>query len=172
MTHEHTLVIGKPVRVPLPGGDGEKLFAVLDAARTPDLPRRLSLHGAEHRSLFLGPGAEVLSDMAPYLVRLEPQTALARWVADEGASDSWGFFFTSEANLETLARHLAGFLLVTDEEGSELFFRFFDPRVLLPFLASCTPDEQRAFMGPMEALWAEDAEGKLVRWTCPQGSEP
>ena len=144
------------------------LFALIDAARTPDLPRRLSLYGAEHRSLFLGPGAEALSDVAPFLVRLEPESDLARWVADEGAGDHWGIFFTSEADLDTLTTHLAGFLVVTDEEGSELYFRFFDPRVLLPFLASCTPDEQRVFMGPMEALWAEDAEGKLVRRTCQQ----
>lgn len=152
--------------------EDQPILAVLDAARTPDLSRRLSLHGVEHRSLFLGPGSEVISDMAPYLVRLSPESEFARWVADEGAGDFWGFFFIATADLDTLASHLASFLVVTDEEGSELFFRFYDPRVLLPFLASCTPEEQQAFMGPMEALWAEAADGKLVRWICPQGREP
>lgn len=56
------------------------------------------------------------------------------------------------------------FLFVKDEDGKELYFRFYDPRILRLYLPTCTKTETAAFFGPVLRflIESEDARSLLV----------
>jgi hypothetical protein len=51
--------------------------------------------------------------------------------------------------MEELRRHFRGFLRVRDESGRRLIFRYYDPRVLRPYLPTCWPKELETVFGPL-----------------------
>jgi Domain of unknown function (DUF4123) len=134
---------------------GESLYAILDGARTFDIPFRLRSANVAHDSLYEGRSKEVLWHVAPYLVYGAQDAAFFHWVLEQGWGDSWGIFLTSQASLEDLHRHFRHFLLVKTEDDRELFFRFYDPRVLRVFLPTCAPEGAMAFFGPVSCYLME-----------------
>jgi hypothetical protein len=145
---------------------GESLYAILDAARTVDIPFRLRSAGVEHDCLYRGRSAEVLWHVAPYLVRCERDTEWIHWLLEEGWGDSWGIYLTSAVGLEGLCEHLRQFLLVRTEEDQELYFRFYDPRVLRAFLPTCSPEETKRLFGPVSCYLMEAEQPEtLLKFT-------
>jgi len=140
----------------------QHLFAVLDSAREPGIPVELRRKGAEFSSLYRGEPEESLSSVAPYLARVDPQCELMRWLLTNGWGNSWGIFLVSSTSLETLRQHFRRFLLVRDVAGKELYFRFYDPRVLRTFLPTCTGAEIRRFFGPVGIYLMEAENGEAV----------
>src|SRR5215471_10933535 len=140
----------------------QHLFAVLDSAREPCIPVELRRKGAEFSSLYRGEPEESLSSVAPYLARVDPQCELMRWLLTNGWGNSWGIFLVSSASLEALRRHFRRFLLVRDGAGNELYFRFYDPRVLRTFLPTCTGAETKRFFGPVGIYLTEAENGEAV----------
>jgi len=59
--------------------------------------------------------------------------------------------------------HFKKFLRVRTEDGRELAFRYYDPRVLNIHLPTCTADEFYTLLGPLTALVAEQAGGGSLR---------
>ena len=45
--------------------------------------------------------------------------------------------------------------MVKGADRKKYYFRFYDPRVLQAFLPACTPQEARAFFGPIDRFYAE-----------------
>ena len=66
--------------------DFQPLYALLDAARGPDVYREMILLKAEHKSLFRGQHGRNLTLFAPYLVRLPPRSRLLKLLV----SQAWG----------------------------------------------------------------------------------
>src|SRR5262245_1214839 len=113
-------------------------YGLLDAARTPELPGEAVTAGIKVRSLYAGEMGEALSDVAPYLVALPIQSSYFAKLA-ENWPDYHFVLFQSQATFDALHRHLRKFLLVKDERGKLLRFRYYDARVMRPFLPACTP---------------------------------
>jgi hypothetical protein len=91
---------------------------------------------------------------------------MLEWILDNGWGDSWGIFMTSSDSLENLRRHFRHFLLVQDEDGKELYFRFYDPRVLRVYLLTCTVEEARQFFGPVDSFLVENEDAQeLLRFS-------
>ena len=63
--------------------------------------------------------------------------------------------FYSEHNFEDCWKHFRKFLIVKTEDGKELYFRFYDPRVLKIFLPTCEKDQMIEFFGPIERFIVE-----------------
>jgi pSer/pThr/pTyr-binding forkhead associated (FHA) protein len=126
------------------------LFALVDAARSPDLLGLLRQHSEIFYSLYDGPAGEKLDDVAPYLVQLHAQSPLTQALAIEQWGNSWGMFVWAMADFKTLRRHFRRFLMVEDARGKEMYFRFYDPRVLRVFLPTCTAQEAQDFFGPVK----------------------
>jgi hypothetical protein len=132
----------------------EPLFLLLDAARDPAIFQMIAASGDESQCLYEGASAVDLARYAPYLVRLAfPSRTLEKLVRD-GWGKSWGVLITATASLPELRRHFRKFLLV-DAEGRDLYFRFYDPRVLREFLESWTPGELEEFYGPVQRFFLE-----------------
>src|SRR5215211_2202012 len=109
-------------------------YILLDAARMDedmDTAQELNPH---FDSLYRGGSKETLAEVAPYLFSFEKDTEFSQWYLENGWGDSWGILFSSKASFEECHKHFRKFLLVKNEKGDELYFRFYDPRVLKIFL--------------------------------------
>jgi pSer/pThr/pTyr-binding forkhead associated (FHA) protein len=144
----------------------QPLYAILDAARDLKALQILRNSNQPYQSLYEGVKGQVLAEFAPYLVELSSNPTLAETLLREGWGKSWGIFLTTSGGFKETRRHFRHFLLVKTEEGRELYFRFYDPRVLRVFLPTCTPQEIDEFFGQISCYLTEDEEAtNLVRFT-------
>jgi hypothetical protein len=151
----------------------EPLFAVLDAARDPVILALLRSCKEEHQSLYEGPKGEQLGACAPYLVRLDPQGSFLETLVQDGWGKSWGVFLTSPQPFKEVRKHLRRFLEVKLPDAKEVYFRYYDPRVLRVYLPTCTRDEWRAFAGPITSYFVEgDKPEVLLRFIASGASQP
>lgn len=125
---------------PLFGEGDEAAYALLDAACLVGLPQILEASGLPHCCLFKGAAREALAEVAPWLVALTPDSALAREMFTTGKS-IWAtgtrhpaIFLRTTASLDSLSRHLRRFVRLKDEAGHWSFFRFWDSAVLGGYL--------------------------------------
>lgn len=124
-------------------GGRPQLFALLDAARDRGVTAALKRGGERYASLFSGEHGGPLATHAPYLVELPPGSRLTGTLVTEAWGRSWGIFFTSDAPFEEVVASLQHLLFVHDDEGRQLYFRFYDPRVLRAFLPLTTVTQAR-----------------------------
>jgi len=144
---------------------GERIFAVIDAARAYELAtaaRERSDRTRWHGTLMAGPLARYLEHVAPHLVEIDPKTDfLEAWADHLGRSA--GTLWISEASAEQMRAHLRKLFVVSDEAGTEYSFRFYDPRVLRAFLPTCRDEQAPELFGPARLLLVEaDARALLV----------
>jgi len=144
-------------------GEQGRVFAIVDATDTPSVPGRARALGEGRAvSLYRGRAEEDLFAIAPYLVQLDWPTL--EWITGALWPEPWGVFVVADVPLEVLRSHFRRFLVVDGPEGESWYFRFYDPRVLPRYLASCTPDELTAFYGPVTAYGTTDLETYGVKW--------
>jgi pSer/pThr/pTyr-binding forkhead associated (FHA) protein len=144
----------------------QPLFAILDAARDPKVLEVLRNCDQPYQSLYEGVKGEVLAEFAPYLVEVSPKSTLIETLVGEAWGNSWGIFLTSTIGFKETRRHFRHFLLVQTEDGRELYFRFYDPRVLRVFLSTCTPQETSAFFGRIGCYLLEgEKQTELLQFT-------
>lgn len=160
-----------------PDGPRQKIWMILDGARTIEIFRMLIACHLEYACLYSGKLAPELEIAAPYLVQLDYEYRDTRRLLRRAWGNSWGVFFKSETSLKKLARHLREFLIVRDEAGRRLVFRYYDPRVLRIYLPTCNATELRMVYGPIECFWTEAEQpcnllefrmrsGVLEQWRC------
>jgi pSer/pThr/pTyr-binding forkhead associated (FHA) protein len=133
----------------------EPLFALLDAARNDHIAFLVYDSGEEFQSLYEGEKGEELAFVAPYLVRLPPQSKFLEVLVDMGWGDSWGIYLTCGQPFVEVRKHFRRFLTVETEEKKTAYFRFYDPRVLRVYLPTCTPTETKEFFGPTSVFICE-----------------
>jgi hypothetical protein len=129
--------------------DFQPLFAVLDAARDIKILALLVHCKEEYQSLYEGPEAAKMANVSPYLVRLVPQSPLLKALVKEGWGKSWGVYLTCALSLPEVRRHLRHFLQVKLPDGEQVYFRYYDPRVMRVFLPTCVAEEVTQFLGPI-----------------------
>jgi Domain of unknown function (DUF4123) len=149
-------------------------YLLLDAARAElNLYTALELN-PNNQSLYKGSAEEDLAGVAPYLFSIKDNTPFADWYFKNGWNNSWGILLFSNAAFEDVYKHFRKFLMVKTEDGQQLYFRFYDPRVLRLFLPTCEPTQLKELFGlvrhfitesekPDEAMqfWLENSELKL-----------
>ncbi len=150
--------------------ESEPLFALLDAARDVRIFALLQQCQEERQSLYEGTKGERLALVAPYLVRLPPESPLPETIVREGWGKSWGVWLTSRAPFPEVRRHFRRFLLVQNPEGKELYFRFYDPRVLRVYLPTCTMEDTAEFFGPIGSFLLDDDQPEVLLRFASNGS--
>ena len=133
----------------------QPLFTILDSARDIKILALLMQSKEEHQSLYEGVEGAKLAQVAPYLVRLTKDSLLLGSLVLEGWGNSWGVFLTCDREFQDVRRHLRHFLEVQLPDGKQVYFRYYDPRVLRVFLPTCNPDETNHFFGPIQYYLAE-----------------
>jgi uncharacterized protein DUF4123 len=144
----------------MPQSPGVQTFAILDGASVPDLLDHLYAHQRpEFICLYRGELEPDMAEVAPYLVRLEPEAPFTEWLLLQGWGRHWGIFARACADLKTMRRHLRGFLMVQDPLDQQLYFRYYDPRVLSLFLPTCDASQLRVVFGPIACFVCETNNG-------------
>ena len=135
------------------------LYALLDAACEPTVPGRLDRAGLEYESLYEGGRGDVLAPFGPWLVRLPAGAALLEELVRDGWGASWVLYLTCDAALPEVRKHLRKFLIVKLADGRQVYFRYYDPRVLRTYLPTCTATEVAEFLGPVGRYACESVDG-------------
>jgi len=138
--------------------EGMHVYAVLDGASIKNLRPKLYNLRPEHVCLYRGRLEPDMAEVAPYLVRLEQDSAFAQWVLGDGWGKHWGIFAVTRAELNPLRTHFRRFLMVHESGGKPLYFRYYDPRVLRVYLPTCTSQELKTVFGPVEYFLVEDED--------------
>lgn len=146
-----------------------RIYAILDGASVAGLRMKLYEMKPPHYCLFAGDLEPDMAEVAPYLVRLYPNTPFTDWVFQECCGNNWGIFVHSRRTLNDLRGHFRALVNVYDEKGAPMFFRYYDPRVLREFLPTCQPAELKIFFGDVESFFAESAEETLTRFSNSDG---
>jgi hypothetical protein len=152
-----------------PRGERRDMWMIADAARNPRIyPLLLSCH-LEHTCLYTN-APPVLEPVAPYLVRLDHEYRDTRRLLELGWDDNWGVMLRCDTRMERLRSHLRRLLMVRNQAGKRLLFRFYDPRVLRVYLPTCVEIELREVFGPIECFWCESGSpGSILEFRM-QGS--
>jgi Domain of unknown function (DUF4123) len=138
------------------------VFAVLDGASAPGLLDKLYGLTPNFCCLFRGELEPDMAEVAPYLVQLEPGSEFTNWVIGQGWGNHWGVFAATEADFRRMRSHFRSFLIVYDETGRPLRFRYYDPRVLRTFLPTCKAEELAIVFGPVTSYVVEGESPDLI----------
>ena len=145
---------------------GAPLFALLDAAQSDRVMELLRESVEAYASLFEGTRGAVLEEAAPHLVELPEDSALLSRLIEEGWGKSWGVYLVCRRPLAEVRRHFRKLLFVKEEDTRrDMFFRFYDPRVLRAFLPSCTARQTEEMFGDIDMFLVEGEEGDVFRFT-------
>jgi len=128
---------------------------IVDCARDPRIFGMLLGSQLEYSCLYSGTLPPALECAAPYLLRLEYDERPTRRFLENAWGNSWGIFLKCNGHIQTLRRHLRCFLTVRDPDGHKLLFRYYDPRVLRPYLPTCFTEDLQTVFGPITKFWTE-----------------
>jgi Domain of unknown function (DUF4123)/FHA domain len=146
----------------------EPLFAVLDAARDKRILQLLRSAAEESQSLYEGAEGEELSEGAPYLVALPKGSQLLERLVKEGWGKGWGIYLLSRRLFKEVRRQLRRLLLVReDATGDELYFRFYDPRVLSAVVPVLKPRQLCALFSDVRVFLIEGEGAEVTRLSAP-----
>jgi hypothetical protein len=144
----HRMVFGQPARA---------VYAVMDGAMIDDLPARLAQIAPDAACLFEGALDPMLSAAAPWLVKLDPDSAMTQMALREGWNGHWGIVLVTDAGLDlrTVRAHLRRVLRVRAPDGSSMLFRFYDPRAFRTVIPALDAPARKEFFGPIHGVYAE-----------------
>lgn len=136
-----------------------RIFALVDAAAVRDPETQRTLHSDAAISLFQGDSEETYREAAPYLLELGPETPRLSALAASVRTDMAGVYVSGHLSTPLVRRHLRKFLMIATPDGAVIYFRYYDPRVLIDFLPTCDPAQLSSFFGPIEHIWAPIPDG-------------
>jgi len=143
----------------------QKVWAVLDGARDQRIYGAVVGTSLNNCCLYSGDLPSDAKLTAPYLIELDRDDRFTHYIVNKGWGNSWGIFFRSPERMERLRRHLRGFLVVKDERGKRLVFRYYDPRVLRVYLPTCLTRELQTVFGPIDRFLVEGEDpATLIRF--------
>jgi len=146
-------------------------FILLDAARMNEAMEEAQRLNPAHESLYPKEDNVLLQSVAPYLFRFENESEFNHYFIEKGWGDNWGVMINSKASFDELHKHFRRFLMVKTEDGVQLFFRFYDPRVLRIFLPTCDFKQLQEFFGPVQSFLLEDEDFRYgIRFWLQNGS--
>src|SRR5437016_2516855 len=108
---------------------GQPLFALFDVSRAGDVHSRCA-GAARIGSLYKEQDPAELRELAPHLVAIGADSNLIDRMILAGWGRSLGVYFSCDKPFDVVLNHLRNFIQVRMEDGSVMFFRFYDPRVL------------------------------------------
>ncbi|NJK89403.1 MAG: DUF4123 domain-containing protein [Myxococcales bacterium] len=141
------------------------VYAVMDATDDDAVRKRTKALGLGRAvALYEGTDDEPNASSGPHAWRLDE--GLWSWLESTYRGKPWGIVALSGAPYDTVIEHLQGLCVVLSPEGKELYFRYYDPRILSVFLPTCTMPELGQLFGPVEAYLVPSAKGDdYERWT-------
>lgn len=170
------------------------LWAVVDGVNWPEISMLLGRGDAEHSCLYstLNPESRAL---APWLVRLKPGSAITAAIRRRPQETHSLILLQSEHAMPELRRHLRHFTMLQTPADPEapVYFRFYDPRVMIDAMESMRPAFAARFMDLFSSIAVpvspycllpagitmtgseigpfdpdDSCQGRLLRWALPE----
>jgi Domain of unknown function (DUF4123) len=133
-------------------------YMLLDGAKILDELDDLLKKSTRHACLYKGGSERSLASVAPYVAFVAGNEKFLSQVHTDGWGAAWGILFSAYAGLDELVYHFRKFLMVETEEGKQLYFRFYDPRVLRTYLPTCDEKQLTEFFGPVRSFFCESED--------------
>jgi len=133
-------------------------YAIIDGSRDPRL-EALVRGCSDHICLFKGALDPRLSQVSPWLVRIDQREPLLATWQQHGRGLSWGLMVETALPIERLQRHFRRFLQAKLPDGMMVLFRFYDPRVFNTFIRAAQPDERTAWFDGVLQYAVEGQDG-------------
>jgi len=132
-------------------------YLILDAALWDiEMDTAFSL-GNKYTSLFATRGAEHgLDSVAPYLFEYIENDELSKWIKEKERNGLRTLCISSEMSLEQLRKHLRRFLRMKKEDGTYIYFRFYDPFVANTVFPNLSQEQTVQFFEKIDYLIADD----------------
>ncbi len=129
------------------------LWAVIDGVNCREAMQRLAAAEVQSACLYATTDAATRA-IAPWLVRLEPDSEIRHWLAGLPQAQHWGLLLQSHATLKQLRSHLRKFTMLWTPANDQapVYFRFYDPRVALDMAQALAPWKLAALMAPLDTL--------------------
>lgn len=142
-------------------------FVLIDAALWGDEIEVAKGFHSNFRSLFRGEAGEELSNVAPLLFSVEPQSDFANWLKYQIGKDPENrrvLWISSSATLDGLRKHFRRFLRVKKEDGGYMFFRLYDPVVLKYVLPNLNKEQCSELFSAISCLRTSADQMGLQRY--------
>ncbi|MDD1796349.1 DUF4123 domain-containing protein [Enterovibrio sp. ZSDZ42] len=152
-----------------------KTYAVLDAAKLQWGRSEIEDSRLNFKCLFKGKAEEALSDVAPYLIELCPDSDFTQklFTYNSRMPDAmtgvhlWhkapAIYLRSSLPLEALWQHLRRFTQLQDNNGKRYFFRFYDPIWIEALIKALGPERSaHLFSNKIACILAILPEGESV----------
>ncbi len=133
-------------------------YCILDAARIGVQIRKALEIAGESESLYTGNNRKNLADVAPYLLVCAEGSKAERWIIGNGYGNNWGIFLDTDEDFQAVCKHLRKLLIVENQDGERLFFRYYDPRVIRDFLPTCSSAQVEDFFGNITKIFVENPD--------------
>ena len=141
---------------------GHEVYAVMNGAAFKDIRQKLHFYPygkPHHQCLLRGELTPQQAKNAPYLIQLEKQHDLFRWLVDNGWGHWLGIFALAPQRyaFADILRHFRHLMKAVEwwEGGETVLLRYYDPRILQEMLAVSTLEEQRILYGPLHGYVVE-----------------
>lgn len=116
----------------------------------------------DFKCLYQGKTELELAGVAPFLFTYTSNSEFKQWFEKFSVGNSWGVLFHSHLPFSELYKHCRRFLIVKNDGDQEMYFRFYDPRVLRIFLPSCNRVQLKEFFGPINSFIVEDEDPNSI----------
>jgi hypothetical protein len=137
------------------------LYCIVDCAAAPGLHGEL-MRAGRCCALLAGKLDPDLAEASPHLAQIEQNAPLLNLlVSPEGRAGGFGCVLHADMTLGTLWRTLRKKLIARMPDGEVVMFRFFDPRVLPPYLDSLPPEECAPWFDGITDWWLPRPEATL-----------
>lgn len=138
-------------------------YVIIDAAIAEGNINSAMALNKNYKCLIKSKSEDELESVAPYLFAINKQTVdFSNWFFGVGWNKNWGVLLFSNESLDDVYNHFCKYLIVTSDNKQDVYFRFFDPRVLRMFLPSANAQQLRAFFGPVSTFIVEDEDEGIV----------
>lgn len=130
------------------------LWAVVDGVNCREIADKVQNGDVQAACLYVTANSNAKA-MAPWLVRLEHDCPVARWLLKRPHDSHWGFAFQSRATLRQLRDHLRRFTMIRTPQNDQalVYFRFYDPRVLVDLIQALDEENTQRLIRPFEAVY-------------------
>ncbi len=143
---------------------GKLAYALIDGASVPNILASLAELNTPGLCLQRGELSFEEALTAAYLLELTPGSKALSWFL-QGWGQHRGVLVLADIDIASLRDHFRRFLIVYDECGQPMKFRFYDPRVLRSFLQICSDKQYHLLFESVDQLLVESATaGQIMRF--------
>lgn len=150
------------------------LYIVADSRGNPGLNKLLEqVPGLQWVSLWNDSAIETYSDVAPYLLAIEPHVLederslphrLIRRMWREDTAHQMLTWMWSPFSIKVLEEHYRSYCMYALPDRRRFYLHFYDNRILARLRLVWTPEEQTSFIEPCAEIWYADRLHGDVAW--------